>query len=584
MLREDAGNATRTVADPATLYGVVDRAIGLVEARVPPGPRRDDLLERFLAVEVLVKVLGHNLLGMTPEQQQAYVDRARPLMPRFSAPLVARLPALDRVRAALLAAGDLAGLLALARFEVTQRRPEPLVEDGQVLARYPLLREGAVPDEAYDITDELALDHCVEEVRWDGDRLTVRWTPYAPALRAEDLDWSITVRARRTSNAALRVPAVADGARRSVVVELGAAAREGRLPDDTWDLTAQVRSSTTWRGKPVGSAGTILEMPRPSAHLVDGRLVALRRTWRSTVLLDVATTGGRLRPVVEQVSVAQGQLALVGAVGVAVPADTSAWAAVLEWRARGGSATRTSPAHLHPGAREWRFTAELDVRDLPVGTWDAVLRLSRSDVEHEGVLASHVPDVVGAAAVGRWAEAYRTRRGRCAVAVHPLAPRLRLTGRDVRWQGGALLLDGPVALVAPPGVVGRLALVLREEASGREVELSLGALPAARALDAALDPGHLVRRRGLARGRWLVDLRADVEGVVLHLPLPATRRLPRGRRWLRAGLLRTVGVRVVHAGPVGGQAAGLMLDVRVRGPRARAGRLARQVVRRLRLS
>ncbi|MCW2942341.1 MAG: CDP-glycerol:poly(glycerophosphate)glycerophosph otransferase [Actinomycetia bacterium] len=88
--------------------------------------------------------------------------------------VIAKLPAFNRLTLHLLGAGMTAELGEVLRFRhLGGLREAPLVREGRRwYVSYPCFRNG-VPDEIFDVTDEIKVEAGVDRVRWVGDRLRI---------------------------------------------------------------------------------------------------------------------------------------------------------------------------------------------------------------------------------------------------------------------------------------------------------------------------------------------------------------------------------------------------------------------------
>lgn len=554
VLRDDGGNATRTPIAAAQFYDNVGQALRSVEAHVEPGPRRDQLLARFFMVEICAKVTGYRFLDTPPELRRQLVEHIQPLaVAHFPEESVDGFPALDRVRGHLLRQGDLARLEELARFETTTPRAEPQTEeDGRTYARLPGLRTSAVPDRAYDITDELALDHCRDEVRWEGDALRLVCRPYAPALTAPGMRWSLIARSRGDAGAQVVAMEPAPGG--SVEAVLRPAGPEpGALPDATWDLAVRVANGTTRRERAVGSAGALSTLPEPAARLAGGRRLQLRRSRRGHVLLDVASSG-RI-PVRGAVRFDAGRIELSGVVGLPVE-RAEEWQCQVVLRERAGPGAVSGSADSTAGRADSTFAGAVGPEGVGPGTWDAWLLLHGAGGRHEGRVHHEGPlpePVVVGTHGGLVVVPHVTRHGNLSLTAHPLASwaGLRHHVDGVTWaRNGVLRLRGSLRLRLPTASSAQYSVVLRDERTARDVVVPLGAAGPVHPVDVELDLARLARHAGLGPGRWRVLARAEVSGVGLQVP--AQRRsgvsLTEAPRWYRPPGGRPLRARPLVAG------------------------------------
>ncbi|MFP5282141.1 MAG: hypothetical protein ACLGIF_01670, partial [Actinomycetes bacterium] len=96
-------------------FGNLREVLDVVDRHTQPGPVRDGFYRRFLRTEMLGRLGGRKLLAAEPAFRTALLDEVRRLMEeRFPAGVDAGLGAAVRARAALVRAGRLEELVALA--------------------------------------------------------------------------------------------------------------------------------------------------------------------------------------------------------------------------------------------------------------------------------------------------------------------------------------------------------------------------------------------------------------------------------------------------------------------------------------
>lgn len=114
--RDDGGNNSKSTVDLEVYFGHLRNVLREIKANSEPGPLQDKMLTRNYRVELLRGVTEPKVLQRRPEVLQQVVDLCGALGREEMPPTVAAgLPAVQRLRAQLLEAGDVEGLLALAR-------------------------------------------------------------------------------------------------------------------------------------------------------------------------------------------------------------------------------------------------------------------------------------------------------------------------------------------------------------------------------------------------------------------------------------------------------------------------------------
>ncbi|HEU4572503.1 MAG TPA: glycosyltransferase family 2 protein [Candidatus Limnocylindrales bacterium] len=116
--RGDAGNSSTDLADPAYYYRFVGEVIGVVEAHIEPGPRRDALLQRFARLELLGRLRRRRFLSHTSAYRAALFREIRSVVEEHIPPSVdALLSPFARTQMALVRADRLDLIVELARWE-----------------------------------------------------------------------------------------------------------------------------------------------------------------------------------------------------------------------------------------------------------------------------------------------------------------------------------------------------------------------------------------------------------------------------------------------------------------------------------
>ncbi|WP_051695920.1 glycosyltransferase family 2 protein [Streptomyces sp. NRRL S-244] len=248
------GPSPATRATLPDRVALASRMLALVASQLPEGPRRDRLQSRHLEVE-LGKATAAALLSATDaaERDQALWAAAEVLRTQASPGALALLPRMVAVRFALLAQGRFAEAQRMAAFEADKDRPavRKTVEEGRVFTTLPFFRDPqvALPDELFDITDDMTVTHQLEKAHWDGPMLLLEGFAFFEQLSTKDRATRVVLR-ERTSGAqeSCSVTARRDDAltnakgrpramgRFSCRVNLGQTSSGWPLPPGTWDL------------------------------------------------------------------------------------------------------------------------------------------------------------------------------------------------------------------------------------------------------------------------------------------------------------------------------------------------------------
>ncbi|MER7762622.1 glycosyltransferase family A protein [Streptomyces sp. NPDC097619] len=183
--------------------GLVRRLLALVDSLVPPGPQRDKLYSRHLEVE-LGKATAAALLNPTDpvDREQTLWAASELLRAQASPGALTLLPRMIAVRFALLAAGKFAEAERIAAFEVDKERPavRKTVENGRVYTQLPFFRDAAVglPDELFDITDDMTVSHELQSMKWNGSLLLLDGYAFYEQLSTKERATRVVLRQRGT--------------------------------------------------------------------------------------------------------------------------------------------------------------------------------------------------------------------------------------------------------------------------------------------------------------------------------------------------------------------------------------------------
>ncbi|TDD31550.1 CDP-glycerol:glycerophosphate glycerophosphotransferase [Actinomadura sp. KC06] len=170
--------ATRLRHDPAA---VTERMAVLANVRKLVAEHAPDLLavhDRY-ALDLDVRALILALPGATWQERERLVELGAEFVTSADRSAADGLPSIRRLETHLLRERMLPELLEVVRQEENGLNNIPLVQRGRRkqrwYARYPFYGdvERAIPDDLYDVTDELRLHADVDRVEWDADTLIV---------------------------------------------------------------------------------------------------------------------------------------------------------------------------------------------------------------------------------------------------------------------------------------------------------------------------------------------------------------------------------------------------------------------------
>ncbi|MEN8650474.1 glycosyltransferase [Streptomyces sp. 21So2-11] len=288
--RDDGQNITVTTRGADQRISTLRMMVDLVEENVAPGPDRDTLMHRHLAIDMF-----HALIHLVKEndrevREKNLTDLREMLTRSYPDSLKERLNAVTRLRAELILRGMLDELIELERVDRAHRSagttPEVLVEDGHAYARLPFFRDAGrgIPDDCYDISRELRANHRLDSVTLDDSLLKMTGHAYLRRAGAGRVRTELVLR-ERESGTEYRVPAeqVAtpglgadeDGgayaygqAGFSVTADLRTLAGGERLPRGLWDVFVALDVDGIGREIRFGNKRLPEVDTRPATHVV----------------------------------------------------------------------------------------------------------------------------------------------------------------------------------------------------------------------------------------------------------------------------------------------------------------------------
>lgn len=117
--RTDKPSASASLIVPDYYFRYLGEVLDIVEENVPPGPKRDALLQHWYRGKVLKRLAGRHVLRFKEAYRKEFVGVVRPFSIERFRPEVDQLLAFPmRMRSALLRADRVDGLLALASIEI----------------------------------------------------------------------------------------------------------------------------------------------------------------------------------------------------------------------------------------------------------------------------------------------------------------------------------------------------------------------------------------------------------------------------------------------------------------------------------
>ena len=120
LRRDDAANAGTQTFDPAGYFANLREALDVVERFTEAGPLRDRLYRRWFRNEMVERLRGRRMIGWPDDYRRQLFDEIRAItIERFGPGVAEGLQPIQQIVAALIVAGELDQLIALARWETS---------------------------------------------------------------------------------------------------------------------------------------------------------------------------------------------------------------------------------------------------------------------------------------------------------------------------------------------------------------------------------------------------------------------------------------------------------------------------------
>lgn len=210
--RDDGGNNTSVQNKVQEALDSVEMMMDMVAANVEPGSKRDLLMERHFAVDLNTVCFARRFLAADAETRQGAVARAQALLEKYyNSRLAASIPAYARLKYALIERNDVERLTELVQAGSAGGRGKDIVESRRVYAAYPYFRdpEAGLPDEVFEVTDQLKVRHKVTSIRWSDGAL--RLDGHAFIHNVDTLDSDSRLLLRHTDGTEVTVPTRSTG-------------------------------------------------------------------------------------------------------------------------------------------------------------------------------------------------------------------------------------------------------------------------------------------------------------------------------------------------------------------------------------
>lgn len=298
-LREDGQNTTTQAGGALLRLPFLRVMFEEVLPTVEEGPKRDLLARRHLHIEQRDFLLHLATEPDGPPKRAAFDAFAGWVRTYLNPGSSSALHAYDRVRLALIAAGDMDASLALRMAEDRREPYAAIVEDGRAYAAWAPFRVLGVPDDAFEITGEIKLRQTLDGLGWTEDGFTLSGTAtMGPVIPT---DGAVTVRAR-SGRPFFSVPAaVCDGRWNALVPS----ALLGSLDEGIWDVSLALGTNGVTRRARLGRDGTAVIEDAPAvcgtrgvaAYATEGGNLSFdaglrRRASRAALGLFAAWRGG----------------------------------------------------------------------------------------------------------------------------------------------------------------------------------------------------------------------------------------------------------------------------------------------------
>jgi glycosyltransferase involved in cell wall biosynthesis len=270
-IRDDGGNLTTRYVGTERHLDALDRELRQQDDAQLRWRRDQLVLESVL--DVTQQAFNQRFLTRDADTRRRLTEQARELLGTWLTPRTrARLPALDRLKAQLIAQGMEPELLELARAMAAGERAKDIIDGGRVYGGYPFFRDPAsgVPDDCYDVTAELSLCHHLDSLSWQGSRLRLSGHAYIEHVDTAAMS-TVVALCHQSSRAEYRLPArpvTSPGLARQnglgrydygmagfdVEIDLDRAADGGPLPAGRWGVFVAVTAQGVSKQAPLGGS------------------------------------------------------------------------------------------------------------------------------------------------------------------------------------------------------------------------------------------------------------------------------------------------------------------------------------------
>ncbi|GIG67474.1 glycosyltransferase family 2 protein [Phytomonospora endophytica] len=268
--RADGSNATNQPPDYPALLDIAADLFGIVTDNVPRGEKRDRLLQRHVRTAVLTLFGGYWLATLSDTEKRGTFGKAHALLEEhLTDGILAALDPRRRLLSHLIAVGDFDGFIAALGEIVADTEASPVVEDGRAYLPLTFFRDATrtVPDQIYDVTDRLRVDHELGGLARTDEGLRVTGTAVIPDLPNHPQTVELVLR-ERAGESTVTIPATTteSGAFEGVLDP-----SKHAMPDGLWDVSVAVAVDGLRREQRLGTRRADGLAAATESHELPGR-------------------------------------------------------------------------------------------------------------------------------------------------------------------------------------------------------------------------------------------------------------------------------------------------------------------------
>ncbi len=274
--RDDGQNITLTRTGLPERLAIAGAMFDLVDERVEPGERRDQLMHRHFAVEVVDTVVPPLVAETDPVRRDEAMRLIRSWIERWYTPaLERRVQPLHRLYLYLIREDRIAELSEVYRWVAEGGEPETVLDGDRAYRAYPFFRDpvAGIPDACFDTTDRLPIEHQLEAVAIDGNLIGVTLRARFGMLGEESAQARLVLRERATRREFVTpLSSTGDVAVFSGRIDLATIADGHPIGRGLWDLFVQLELSGIEKRARIGRhrAGSVDDSLRPGYLAMPG--------------------------------------------------------------------------------------------------------------------------------------------------------------------------------------------------------------------------------------------------------------------------------------------------------------------------